>query len=171
MTTYFIISHFMGGFRSSNDDTIKQKFLAPFNLGQEDFPCSTAKFTRNGINYFLNIHETAVCKGDDYIMITTKKGVCVWYEHHGKQVCVREDLKGKHVDYCLCWTCRWFCPSQIDWRVRLAAWCMKAMRRILFGGKRPCGIARVLFAFCVAFDAVTPMWECPETSQVIDSAS
>ena len=29
----------------------------------------------------------------------------VKYKHHGVNVSVREDLKGKHREHCLCWIC------------------------------------------------------------------
>ncbi|MDP2926120.1 MAG: ATP-binding protein [Nanoarchaeota archaeon] len=66
ITTYFMISHFMTRF-GRVDDQSRQKFLTSFSLDSQDFPCSSGRFSRKGINYFLNTHETAVCKGDDYI--------------------------------------------------------------------------------------------------------
>ena len=62
------------------------------------------------------------------------------YNHHGKDVWVREDLKGKHRDVCLCFSCRRFFP----------------------GEDRNCNIAKELFKNCIKFDLVTPVFECPE---------
>lgn len=61
------------------------------------------------------------------------------YEHHGAVVKVREDLKGKHKDYCLCHRCKLFNP----------------------GSPMNCPRAINLFALCVKQDMVTPVWECP----------
>jgi hypothetical protein len=59
----------------------------------------------------------------------------VRYRHHGREVVVRADLKGKHRDHCLCYGC----------------------------GKYPgCPIAKAVFDNCVKFDLVTPVWECPD---------
>lgn len=66
----------------------------------------------------------------------------VEYEHHGAMVKVREDLKGRHRDFCLCFTenCKKFKPGQPD----------------------NCPIAQATFENCVKFNTTTPMWECPE---------
>ena len=61
------------------------------------------------------------------------------YEHHQTMVWVREDLRGKHREHCLCWGCRNFYP----------------------GESNNCKIAQAVFENCVKFDIVTPMWECP----------
>lgn len=62
------------------------------------------------------------------------------YEHHGKKVFVREDLKGKHREHCLCYSgCTWFRPGRED----------------------NCPIAKAVYRNCVEFGIVTPMWECP----------
>ncbi len=63
----------------------------------------------------------------------------VQYEHHGALVSVREDLKGKHREYCLCWSCANFKP----------------------GEESNCPRAKQLYQFCVENDMVTPVWECP----------
>jgi hypothetical protein len=64
----------------------------------------------------------------------------IQYEHHGKTVWVREDLKGLHRQHCLCHTCgRW--PK---------------------GQEHPtCQIAKALYQICCEFGVVTPVWECP----------
>lgn len=65
----------------------------------------------------------------------------VFYVHHNpaRPVAVREDLKGKHREHCLCFRCARFTPED--------------------GPK--CPIAAELFAFCQRQDLVTPVWECP----------
>lgn len=66
------------------------------------------------------------------------------YQHHGNIVKVREDLKGKHRDYCLCHqNCAKFKPGQPD----------------------HCRIAADTFNNCVKNKLTTPVWECPEYEQ------
>ena len=63
------------------------------------------------------------------------------YEHHGKDVAVRSDLKGKHREFCLCFVCDKF---------------------KLTGDRRDnCGIANLLYGFDRLHSVTTPMWECP----------
>ena len=69
----------------------------------------------------------------------------VKYNHHNRNVFVREDLKGKHRDYCLCFKCKAFTPDV---------------------EKANCRIARILFAVCETFNLVTPVWECPEFDEI-----
>lgn len=63
------------------------------------------------------------------------------YEHWtGRpKVMVKKNLKGKHRDHCLCWNCQEFHPLDRE---------------------KNCPRANILFALCVAFDMVTPVWEC-----------
>ena len=61
------------------------------------------------------------------------------YEHHGAQMVVRKDLKGKHREYCLCYDCRYF--NSVD-----------------RGGS--CPTANLLYTVCVTQQLVTPVWEC-----------
>jgi len=61
------------------------------------------------------------------------------YRHHGTKVWVREDLRGRHREHCLCWSCTKFFPSEAD----------------------NCPIAQANYEFCVAHNVVTPVWECP----------
>lgn len=63
------------------------------------------------------------------------------YEHHGKQVWVRSDLKGKHRKHCLCMVCKKINIVDRD---------------------KNCPIAQILFNNAVKFNLVTPVWECPE---------
>lgn len=64
------------------------------------------------------------------------------YVHHNpdRPVAVRDDLKGKHREHCLCFRCDRFAPAE--------------------GPK--CPIAAELYALCQRHDLVTPVWECPE---------
>ncbi len=61
------------------------------------------------------------------------------YKHHGKKVWVREDLKGKHREHCLCFKCKRFDehnPSE------------------------SCALANMIYAMCVKYNLVLPVWEC-----------
>lgn len=65
----------------------------------------------------------------------------IQYEHHGKTVSVIDSLKGKHKEFCLCYTgCKYF---------RL-------------GAPDHCEIAQAVYENCVRFGITTPMWECPK---------
>jgi hypothetical protein len=61
------------------------------------------------------------------------------YRHHGNDVWVRSDLKGKHWDYCLCSDCYNFNPGMTD----------------------NCAIAEQVYQLDVELGLVTPVWECP----------
>ena len=63
------------------------------------------------------------------------------YNHWGWDVWVRGDLKGKHREHCLCWSCGKFFPED---------------------GEKNCKIANLVYAVCVAQGLVLPVWECPE---------
>jgi hypothetical protein len=67
------------------------------------------------------------------------------YDHHGKLVWVRKDLKGKHREHCLCFSC-----SKLNIEDR----------------EKNCPIANALFALCVQFNLTTPVFECPEFKEV-----
>ena len=62
------------------------------------------------------------------------------YVHHEKEVSVREDLKGKHRSYCLCWHCQLF---------------------DLYDKEKNCPIANKLYKICCENNIVTPVFECP----------
>jgi len=62
------------------------------------------------------------------------------YEHHGEEVWVREDLKGKHREYCLCYSCK---------------------KLNLEDQSKNCSIANLLYAVDIAMNITTPVWECP----------
>lgn len=62
------------------------------------------------------------------------------YNHHGSDVFVRKDLKGKHREYCLCFSC-----ANLN----------------IENKKKNCPISNALFDNCVKFNVVTPVFECP----------
>jgi len=61
------------------------------------------------------------------------------YKHHGREVFVQEELKGKHRGHCLCWKCKKLKINQPD----------------------NCPIAQLLFETCQKHGLVTPVYECP----------
>lgn len=61
------------------------------------------------------------------------------YEHHGKNVFVHADLKGRHREHCLCYDCDLFKP----------------------GTPQNCHIAQSLYDFDKEHGVTTPVWECP----------
>ena len=63
----------------------------------------------------------------------------IQYNHHGEIVTVREDLKGKHREHCLCWKCGKFFPEDRE---------------------KNCPIANLLFAVDVQCGITSPVWEC-----------
>jgi hypothetical protein len=66
-------------------------------------------------------------------------GKYVLYKHHGVPVIVKDNLKGKHREYCLCYSCCWFKPDTED----------------------NCVLAEDVYALNVKHNLVTPVWECP----------
>ena len=62
------------------------------------------------------------------------------YDHHGRTVKVRTDLKGKHRDFCLCHRC-----AKLDITSR----------------EKNCPIANELYALCCKHGLTTPVFECP----------
>jgi hypothetical protein len=61
------------------------------------------------------------------------------YKHHDVNVWVRSDLKGKHREYCMCFSCKCFNPEDRS---------------------ANCKIANAVYGNCVGFNIVTPVWEC-----------
>ncbi len=61
------------------------------------------------------------------------------YMHHGKNMWVNSNLKGKHKKHCLCWSCSKFFPGDSD---------------------KNCSIAQRLFEININDNIVTPVWEC-----------
>ena len=69
----------------------------------------------------------------------------VKYNHHGTDVSVIEHLKGRHREHCLCFKgCKFFKPNTPE----------------------NCEIAQTNYEFCVKFNMVTPVWECPKYEQI-----
>ncbi len=62
------------------------------------------------------------------------------YVHHGQVVYVRSDLKGRHREHCLCFTCNKFKP----------------------GREGHCPIAKRIYDTCVEHGVVSPVYECPD---------
>jgi hypothetical protein len=62
------------------------------------------------------------------------------YEHHGAIVSVVSAVKGKHREHCLCFSCAKFKPEDEE---------------------GTCPIAASLYSFCVEYNLVTPVYECP----------
>jgi hypothetical protein len=69
----------------------------------------------------------------------------VKYSHHGIDVWVNDELKGKHRDHCLCFSCELFHPNESN----------------------NCRIAQATFVNCVEFGTVTPMYECSNFKQKV----
>lgn len=63
------------------------------------------------------------------------------YEHWGRDVWVKEEDKGQHRKYCLCWGCMKFDPNDRN---------------------ENCPIANAVYSLCVLQNLVLPVWECPE---------
>jgi hypothetical protein len=64
----------------------------------------------------------------------------VQYEHHNNLVYVKDDLRGKHREHCLCHApCKLFKPGESD----------------------NCELAQANFEFCIAHHMTLPVWECP----------
>ena len=63
------------------------------------------------------------------------------YKHHGIEVAVRADLKGKHREYCLCHQCSNFKPGPPE---------------------QNCPTANALYAICILSNVTTPVWECAQ---------
>lgn len=76
--------------------------------------------------------------------VKAKKHKYVEYEHHGKKVVVREDLKGKHRNVCACYNCDKFKQDQPE----------------------RCKIAHALYELVVKFSIVAPVWECAEFQEL-----
>jgi hypothetical protein len=60
------------------------------------------------------------------------------YEHHDTMMVVKADLKGKHREHCLCYSCDKFNPDTLV----------------------NCHKAQQIYELCVDLKVVTPVWEC-----------
>lgn len=65
------------------------------------------------------------------------------YQHHGKPVWVQADLRGRHRNHCLCFSCKRFHP----------------------GSEGNCAVAQTLYQLCLDHNLVIPVWECPVFKQ------
>lgn len=83
------------------------------------------------------VFDFSYTKNEEDFVLSSK---FVKYNHHGHNVYVREDLKGKHRSNCLCYLCDRFNP----------------------GTEKNCKIASAVYENCVKYGIVTPVWECPE---------
>ena len=77
----------------------------------------------------------------------------VRYVHHGQVVSVREDLKGKHREHCLCYQCANF--NYDPERITPGEFGMT-------GKGKQCPIAQDTYMNCVKHGLVTPVFECPK---------
>ena len=65
----------------------------------------------------------------------------IQYKHHDTLVWVNEELKGKHREHCLCFSCIKFNPGIPE---------------------ENCSIANLNYAVCLNNNMVLPVYECPE---------
>jgi len=63
------------------------------------------------------------------------------YCHHGREVWVKSSMRGKHMEYCLCWNCEKFQPENRG---------------------KICWIANLLYAVNDYTGITTPVFECPD---------
>ena len=63
------------------------------------------------------------------------------YEKNGQSVWVRQDLKGRQKEFCMCWDCNSFKPEAAD---------------------KGCLIIRDVLALASQKAIVLPVWECPK---------
>ena len=86
------------------------------------------------------------------------------YEHHGTDVAVQSELKGKHREHCLCYQdCDRFVVANNSQAVvvRNLEREIKALLEYAEKGST-CPRATLLYAFCRAMNMTTPVWECPD---------
>lgn len=92
------------------------------------------------------------------------------YEHHGRSVKVRKDLKGLHRDYCLCFRCGVFKASASN--EKLLAELQSGIRELINkaekGLQSGCSKSAVLYALCREMNMTTPVWECPDCEEKIN---
>ena len=81
------------------------------------------------------------CSSPLFHKVKVRNEMIIQYEHHGNTVAVREDLKGKHREHCLCYSCGLFIPEDRS---------------------ANCKTANALYALCCLTGCTTPVWECPE---------
>ena len=89
------------------------------------------------------------------------------YKHHGANVAVNSELKGKHSEHCLCHEP---CPdfpengTPIELAEVLQRNLQKMAENITTLDDRICPQAAILYALCREFDMVTPVYECKSCS-------
>lgn len=66
------------------------------------------------------------------------------YVHHEVEVSVRSDLKGKHREHCLCYSCDRY-----------------------VNGEFVCPIAKKVYKTCKEYNLVSPVWECPSFNSAV----
>jgi len=66
------------------------------------------------------------------------------YERNGAVVWVRNDLKGRQKEFCMCWDCRRFAPERED---------------------RGCPIINEVLTLAAVKKIVLPVWECQAFQQ------
>lgn len=93
-----------------------------------------------------------------------KDAKVIEYEHHGTKVKVREDLKGKHRENCLCFRCGVFEIGSASEELLADLQC--GIRGLHNAAKarmdEGCARSALLYALCRELDMTTPVWECPE---------
>ena len=62
------------------------------------------------------------------------------YEKNAKKVWVRQDLKNRQKEFCMCWDCQKFKPETAD---------------------KGCSIIKDVLDLAVRKSIVLPVWECP----------
>jgi hypothetical protein len=66
------------------------------------------------------------------------------YMHHGVEVFVIEEVKGKHREHCLCFSCDKYHPG---------------------APQGNCPIANLIYAVDLSCHVTTPVYECPEFAE------
>ena len=68
------------------------------------------------------------------------------YDHHGRMVWAMKDLRGKHRQHCLCFSCANFKPGLPE---------------------SNCPLANLNYAVCLAEGLTLPVYECPKFEEAI----
>ncbi len=66
-------------------------------------------------------------------------GSYICYEHHHRAMWVRQDLRGRHREHCLCYRCESFTPENRE---------------------QNCPIANEVYRLCCEAGLVLAVWEC-----------
>ena len=104
---------------------------------------------------------------NEFVKEAKRQQKVVEYEHHGSNVKVREDLKGKHRDHCLCFRCGGFKIGSAD--EKLLAYLQVKIRELVETAKEEmsegCVRSAILYSLCRELNMTTPVWECPECEE------